>query len=59
MNNVSGSMPDTLRGVALVGLGLLTVLALVRVPSAVEACGAAAASETARGHGCGVYGLAS
>ena len=50
MNNVSGSMRDTLRGVALVGLGLLTVPALVRVPSAVEACGAPAASETARGH---------
>ena len=48
MNNVS--MRDTLRGVALVGLGLLTVQALVRVPSAVEACGVPAASETARGH---------
>ena len=50
MRNVSGSMRDTLRGVALVGMGLLTVPALVRVPSAVEACGASGAAETARGH---------
>ncbi|MEE2790229.1 MAG: SdrD B-like domain-containing protein, partial [Acidobacteriota bacterium] len=50
MNNVSGSMCDTLRGVALVGLGLLTVPALVRVPAAVEACGAPTAFERVRGH---------
>ena len=43
-------MRDTLRGVALVGVGLLTVPALVRVPSAVEACGASGAADTARGH---------
>ena len=50
MKNVSGSLRDTLRGLALVSMGLLTVPSLVRVPSAIEACGAPGTAETARGH---------
>jgi hypothetical protein len=50
MRNVSRSMRDTLRGVALVGMGLLTVPSLMRVPSAVVACGVSGAADTARGH---------
>ena len=50
MRNMSRSMRDTLRGVALVAMGLLTVPSLIRVPSAVEACGVSGAADTARGH---------